>query len=101
MEFRLDTRLSASYALLSCKHDVRFSKEFGPFCHNYDHQRRGLSIVLPKEFRYSFSETIPIFFNVLAMEICMVGINLDKLAQRQNSERYNADFWPVDRLGSS
>ena len=32
---------------------------------------------------------------------CKVGINFEKLAQRQNSEYCNADFWPVRRLGSS
>ena len=31
----------------------------------------------------------------------MVGINLEKLASRQNSECCNADFWSVRRLGSS
>ena len=31
----------------------------------------------------------------------MVGINLEKLAERQNSECCNADFWLVGRLGSS
>ena len=33
------------------------------------------------------------------MHVCMMGINLEKLAQRQNSECCNADFWPVDGLG--
>ena len=35
------------------------------------------------------------------MEACKVRINLEKLAKRQNSERRNADFWPVSRLGLS
>ena len=39
--------------------------------------------------------------NVLVMEACKVRINLEKLAKRQNSERRNADFWPVSRLGLS
>ena len=40
-------------------------------------------------------------WNVLAMDVCMMGINLEKLAYRQNSECCNADFWPVRRLGLS
>ena len=35
------------------------------------------------------------------MEVCKVRIKLEKLAKRQNSERRNADFWPVSRLGCS
>ena len=36
------------------------------------------------------------------MKICTMGINLEKLAERQNSECCNADFWPVlIRLGFS
>ena len=35
------------------------------------------------------------------MEICMVGINMEKLALRQNSGCCKADFWPVHRLGLS
>ena len=31
----------------------------------------------------------------------MEGINLETLAQRQNSGCCNADFWPVRRLGLS
>ena len=37
--------------------------------------------------------------NVLAMQVCMMGINLEKLAQGQSSECCNVDFWPVRRLG--
>ena len=36
-----------------------------------------------------------------AGRLCTVGINLEKLAQRQNSECCNADFWPVCWLDSS
>ena len=32
------------------------------------------------------------YINVLALEVCMVSINLEKLAERQNSECCNADF---------
>ena len=31
----------------------------------------------------------------------MVGIDLEKLAYRQNSECCNADLWPFGSLGSS
>ena len=62
-----------------------------------------------KVFRYSFSETIPIFFIRLTANIVnvlhskdakkyMVRINLEKLAKHQNSECCtNGDFWPVGR----
>ena len=35
------------------------------------------------------------------MEVCTVRIVLEKLAQRQNSECCNADFWQVRRIGLS
>ena len=37
-------------------------------------------------------------WNVPVMDLCMVGINLEKLAWRQNSECCKADFSPVRRL---
>ena len=32
------------------------------------------------------------------MEVCMMGINLEKIAELESSECCNADFWPVRRL---
>ena len=40
-------------------------------------------------------------WNVLAMDVCTVRINFEKLAYRQNSECLNADFWPIRRIGLS
>ena len=35
------------------------------------------------------------------VDVCMVSVNLEKLAWRQNSEYCNEDFWLVRRLGSA
>ena len=32
------------------------------------------------------------------MEVCMMGINLEKIAELESGECCNADFWPVRRL---
>ena len=32
------------------------------------------------------------------MEVCMMGINLEKIAEIESGECCNADFWPVRRL---
>ena len=59
------------------------------------HFSLNLSILLNvKHWQYSH-------WNVLVMDIWIVCINLEKLAERQNSECCNADFWPIRRIGLS
>ena len=40
-------------------------------------------------------------WNVLVMDLCIFRINLEKLAERQNSECCRVDFWPVRGIGLS
>ena len=57
MEFRLDARLSVSYARLSRKHDAGTMTNFHLFCYSCYHQHRAFILVqaVPSQFVNNFA----------------------------------------------